>query len=183
MDKKLRSNGTKVCILWSSSLDHSRHVNPRAAYSDSVGLYLNSQNYFEVNGPNRIHFLFAIRLSSKFTAKDWKRGCEQKRPLQACVAGKRLGMQPGASKKIKIFALKGSSATIITVLAATLDFFALKVPFNQNCVTARTIKNDNFFYRHARLSFPLSSARVAWLECRDMLIPLFVNVTLLHGKR
>ena len=70
-------------------------------------------------------------------------------------------MQPGASKKIKIFALKGSSATIITVLAATLDFFALTVPFNQNCVTARTIKNDNFLYRHARLSFRLSSARVA----------------------
>ena len=44
--------------------------------------YLNSQNYFEVNGPNRIHFLFAIRLSSKFTAKDGKRGCEQKRPLE-----------------------------------------------------------------------------------------------------
>ena len=70
-------------------------------------------------------------------------------------------MQPGASKKIKIFALKGSSATIITVLAATLDFFALTVSFNQNCVTARTIKNDNFLYRHARLSFRLSSARVA----------------------
>ena len=51
-------------------------VNPRAAYSDSVGLYLNSRNYFEVNGPNRIHFLFAIRLSSKLAAKEGKRGYE-----------------------------------------------------------------------------------------------------------
>ena len=94
-----------------------------------MGIYLNSRACFEVNGPNRVHFLFTIRLSSKFIAKLERRAASREGGGKNLCCWKMIGNTTWCQDKIKIFALTGYSATITTVLAGTLDLFALTVPF------------------------------------------------------
>lgn len=131
-------------VFYEAVLSITRVNPPRAAYSDSVGLYLSSRNYFEVNGPNRIHFLFAIRLWSKFSAKDWKRGYEQRRrskklDMRCSKHGWKCNLVP---VKNQDFCAKRQLCHNHNCIGGHSWFFCLS---NQNCVTVRTIKMTTSF--------------------------------------